>query len=215
MHSGQDKRYKTVNDERFNGSSGRNIPECPKCTKRHLDECRAKACYKCGKEGHIKRNCPLWGQTGNKAEPKKDDKYVPTRVFSITQAEAEASPSVVSGQIPMANTTCKVLFDSGATHSFIASTIVNHINAPSELFTMGFGTMLPSGEVVISRNWLRGIPVRIDGRELFVDLIVLDLFDFDVILGMDFLTKYGASIDCKQKKVVFTPEDGETFEFRG
>ncbi|KAM6556128.1 hypothetical protein CsatB_003147 [Cannabis sativa] len=211
----QDKRYKSDNDQRFNGSSGRNIPECPKCTKRHLGECRAKACYKCGKEGHIKRNCPLWGQTGNRAEPKKDDKYVPARVFAITQAEAEASPSVVSGQILMANTTCKVLFDSGATHSFIASTIVNHINAPSELFTVGFGTMLPSGEVVISRSWLKGVPVRIDGRELFVDLIVLDLFDFDVILGMDFLTKYGASIDCKQKKVVFTPEDGETFEFRG
>ncbi|KAM6570310.1 hypothetical protein CsatB_018295 [Cannabis sativa] len=93
----QDKRYKSDNDQRFNGSSGRTIPECPKCTKRHLGECRAKACYKCGKEGHIKRNCPLWGQTGNRAEPKKDDKYVPARVFAITQAEAEASPSVVSG----------------------------------------------------------------------------------------------------------------------
>ncbi|KAM6560846.1 hypothetical protein CsatA_030085 [Cannabis sativa] len=93
----QDKRYKSDNDQRFNGSSGRNIPECPKCTKRHLGECRAKACYKCGKEGHIKRNCPLLGQTGNRAEPKKDDKYVPARVFAITQAEAEASPSVVSG----------------------------------------------------------------------------------------------------------------------
>ncbi|KAM6562939.1 hypothetical protein CsatB_022937 [Cannabis sativa] len=95
--SSQQKRYKTDNDQRFNGSSGRNIPECPKCTKRHLSECRAKACYKCGKEGHIKRNCPLWGQIGNKAEPKKDNKYVPARVFAITQAEAEAKPSVVSG----------------------------------------------------------------------------------------------------------------------
>ncbi|XP_060972173.1 uncharacterized protein LOC133038133 [Cannabis sativa] len=82
----QDKRYKSDNDQRFNGSSGRNIPECPKCTKRHLGECRAKACYKCGKEGHIKRNCPLWGRSGNRAEPKKDDKYVPARVFAITQA---------------------------------------------------------------------------------------------------------------------------------
>ncbi|KAM6587859.1 hypothetical protein CsatA_010464 [Cannabis sativa] len=91
----QDKRYKSDNDQRFNGNSGRNIPECPKCTKRHLGECRAKACYKCGKEGHIKRNCPLWGQTGNRAEPKKDDKYVPARVFAITQAEAEASPDAV------------------------------------------------------------------------------------------------------------------------
>ncbi|XP_062112898.1 uncharacterized protein LOC133824052 [Humulus lupulus] len=95
----------------------------------------------------------------NKEEPKKDDKYVPARVFAITQAEADASPSVVSSQIPMVNTTY--------------------------------------------------------GRELYVDLIVLDLSDFDVILGMDFLSKYGASIDCKRKKVVFAPKGGDPFEFEG
>ncbi|XP_060972370.1 uncharacterized protein LOC115717660 [Cannabis sativa] len=164
---------------------------------------------------HKKRGQDHSGQSSHDIRAQNPtNNYVPARIFGITQVEVEASPSVVSGQIPMANTTCKVLFESGATHSFFASTFVNHINAPSELFPVGFWTMLPSGEVVISRNWLRGIPVTIDGRELFIDLIVLDLFDFDVILGMDFHTKYGASIDCKQKKVVFTPEDGEKFEFR-
>ncbi|XP_062075883.1 uncharacterized protein LOC133780013 [Humulus lupulus] len=189
--------------------------ECLKCTKRHFGECRAKACYKCGKERHIKRNCPLWNQAGNKEEPKKDDKYVPARVFAITQAEADASPSVVSGQIPMANTTCKVLFDSGASHSFISSSLVNHVNVPIELFNVGFETMLPSGEIVISKNWVKVVPLWIDGRELYVDLIVLDLSNFDVILGMNFLSKYGASIDCKCKKVVFAPESGDPFEFEG
>ncbi|KAM6580108.1 hypothetical protein CsatA_003882 [Cannabis sativa] len=84
--SSQDKRYKTDNDHRSNGNNGRNVPECPKCTKRHLGECRANACYKCGKEGHIKRNCPLWGQTENKEDSKEDDKYVPARVFAIKEA---------------------------------------------------------------------------------------------------------------------------------
>ncbi|XP_060968737.1 uncharacterized protein LOC133036235 [Cannabis sativa] len=84
--SSQDKRYKAENDRRSNGNNGRNVPKCPKCTKRHLRECRANACYKCGKEGHIKRNCPLWGQTENKEDLKEDDKYVPTRVFAIKGA---------------------------------------------------------------------------------------------------------------------------------
>ncbi|XP_062113049.1 uncharacterized protein LOC133824194 [Humulus lupulus] len=192
-----------------------NIPPCPKCTKRHLGECRAGVCYKCGKEGHVKRNCPTWEQSGSKEEQKKDDKYVPARVFTITQAEAEASPSVVTGQIPMANITCKVLFDYGASHSFISSRTVNVVNAPSEIFNVGFVTMLPSGEIVISKNWVKAVPLWIGGRELYVDLILLDLYDFDVILGMDFLSKYGASIDCKRKKVVFALEGGDPFELEG
>ncbi|XP_062075997.1 uncharacterized protein LOC133780140 [Humulus lupulus] len=150
--AGNDKRPKPNNDNHPDGNGGRNIPPCPKCTKHHSSECRAGVCYKCGKEGHMKRNCPTWEQSGNKEEQKKNDKYDPTRVFTITQAEAEASPFVVTDQIPMANTTY---------------------------------------------------------------LIVLDLSDFDVILGMDFLSKYGASINCKCKKVVFAPEGRDPFEFEG
>ena len=73
----------------------------------------------------------------------------------------------------MANTSFKVLFDSGASHSFIASKIVNVVNAPRELFNVGFETMLPSGEILISKYWVGAVPLRIDGRELFVDLIIL------------------------------------------
>ncbi|XP_074559895.1 uncharacterized protein LOC141815930, partial [Curcuma longa] len=39
--------------------------------------------------------------------------------------------------------------------------------------------------------------------------------DFDVILGMDFLSKYGASIECRKRRVVFQPEAESVFEFIG
>ena len=41
------------------------------------------------------------------------------------------------------------------------------------------------------------MPIIIAGRELFVDLVMLEIVDYDVILGMDFLGKYHASIDCR------------------
>ena len=47
------------------------------------------------------------------------------------------------------------------------------------------------------------------------DLIVLDIQDFDAILGMDWLSKYCAFIDCKDKKVIFEIPGKEVLVFQG
>ena len=49
-----------------------------------------------------------------------------------------------------------------------------------------------------STHWLRAVPVIIADRELFCDLIVINMTDYDVIFEMDFLIKYGASIECRK-----------------
>ena len=48
-----------------------------------------------------------------------------------------------------------------------------------------------------------------------VNLIVLEMVDHDLILGMDWLCKYNATIFCGRKKVVFQPSEGEVFEYKG
>ena len=48
----------------------------------------------------------------------------------------------------------------------------------------------------------------IDGRKLLVDLVVLPLQQFDVSLGMDWLFKYRATVDCFNKRVTLFPKDG-------
>ena len=44
---------------------------------------------------------------------------------------------------------------------------------------------LPSGETLASRFSFKVVPVKVAGRELPFDLIVLEMVDYDVILGMD------------------------------
>ena len=39
--------------------------------------------------------------------------------------------------------------------------------------------------------------------------------DYDIIFGMDFLIRYGASIECRKQKVIFQPEAEAQFEFVG
>ena len=41
------------------------------------------------------------------------------------------------------------------------------------------------------------------------------MIDYDIILGMDFLSKYEATIDCKAKTVSFKPPEEEMFVFLG
>ena len=68
---------------------------------------------------------------------------------------------------------------------------------------------------MLSTHWLRVIPVRVSERKLYMDLIILDMYDYDVILGMDFLTKYNATIECQHQKVIFRLSISDEFSFVG
>ena len=47
--------------------------------------------------------------------------------------------------------------------------------------------------------------IEIGGRKLSVDLIELPVLEFDVILGIDWLDKYDANINCRTKSIVLKP----------
>ena len=58
-------------------------------------------------------------------------------------------------------------------------------------------------------------PVVVEGRELLADLVLLDVIDFDVILGTDWLAQNYASLDCREKVMIFRIPNDEEFRFRG
>ena len=85
---------------------------------------------------------------------------------------------------------------------------------PNDL-TQPFVMATPSGETIQSTFWFWDIPIFLNGCELSVDVVVLEMQDFVIILGMDWLSKYHASIDCRRKSVLFRPPGVESFEFKG
>ncbi|KAL5570693.1 hypothetical protein UlMin_020290 [Ulmus minor] len=89
------------------------------------------------------------------------------------------------------------------------------LSVPYEKMSNALNIILPSGDVLLSTYWLKETPIKISGQELYVDLIILEIKDFDVILGMDWLSKYNATIHCKKRKVVFEPHGKEKFELIG
>ncbi|XP_038887103.1 uncharacterized protein LOC120077285 [Benincasa hispida] len=73
----------------------------------------------------------------------------------------------------------------------------------------------PSGEIMIASEKIKACQLEIENRTLDVTLIVLDMRDFDVILGMDWLVANHASIDCFRKEVNFNPPREANFKFKG
>ena len=46
-------------------------------------------------------------------------------------------------------------------------------------------------------------------------LVLLDVIDCEVILGMNWLAQYYASLDCREKVVIFKIPNNDEFRFRG
>ena len=60
-------------------------------------------------------------------------------------------------------------------------------------------------KVLYSDMVLKTCFITVEDKELSVDLIVLDMDEYEVILGRDWLSKYHIKIDCRKKIVVFHP----------
>ena len=61
----------------------------------------------------------------------------------------------------------------------------------------------------------RGCELEILGTLLTGDLRIMDMSEFDVILGMDWLTAYRVVIDCERKRVTAYTQDGTRVVFQG
>ena len=124
-------------------------------------------------------------------------------MFAITQQEAASSHDVISGRLTILGKIAYALIDPGATHSFIASLFTSCVTWKKSVMNQGLVVDMLVGESVVCRHVYQGCELELGGQKLEVDLVPLPLQMFDVILGMDALTKYQAMIDCYKKKVEF------------
>jgi len=119
-------------------------------------------------------------------------------------AEATGSGNLVVGCCLIAGKPRCVLFDYGATHSFMSESCVHELGLPvSELQFDLMVSTLASGLVRTSFVCAR-CPVKVEGRMSKVNLICLPLQGLDVILGMDWLSANRDLINCWEKKLLFS-----------
>ncbi|KAL0534048.1 hypothetical protein IC582_028325 [Cucumis melo] len=197
------------------GEAARGKPLCTTCGKHHLSRCLfgTRTCFKCRQEGHTADRCPL--RLTGKSQNQGAGAPHQGRVFATNKTEAERAGTVVTGTLPVLGHYALVLFDSGSSHSFISFAFVLHARLEVEPLHHVLSVSTPFGECMLSKEKVKACQIEIAGHVIEVTLLVLDMLDFDVILGMDWLAVNHASIDCSRKEVTFNPPSMASFKFKG
>ncbi|XP_052186125.1 uncharacterized protein LOC127797321 [Diospyros lotus] len=171
-----------------------------------------RACYNCGEMGHVAKFCPNGHLKKQQQQPYQQKPGNPpkgqARVYALSRQEEDQDHNVFAGNILISRIPAYTLFDSGSTHSFISPKFASKLNAHVEHVSTPLGVTIPSGGIISMNHVVRTAKVEVKGNFLETTLYVLDMQEFDVILGMDWLSKHHATILCFEKEIVCKYPEG-------
>ncbi|GJU48868.1 putative reverse transcriptase domain-containing protein [Tanacetum coccineum] len=192
--------------------TGQCAPKCGKC-KRYghaTTDCRvntnnnnnnnnknqkAGACYECGNTGHIRRDCPKLKNRGNG----NGNGPAQGRAYALGGRDASPDSNVITGTFLLNNRYAKILFDTGADRSFVSNTFSALINITPTTLENHYDVELADGKIIGVNTIIRGCTLNFMNHPFNIDLMHVPLGSFDVIIGMDWLTKYHGVIICDEK----------------
>ena len=137
------------------------------------------------------------------------------RIYAITPPAESADRPVIQGTFLLSRLWERVLFNSGASHSFIVASVSIELGLEVETLEELLYVSSPLGIRARIGMICRGWELEISGILLTVDLRVMDMSEFDVILRMDWLTAYRVVIDCECRRVTAYRQDGTHVVFQG
>ncbi|GJX47059.1 reverse transcriptase domain-containing protein [Tanacetum coccineum] len=169
-------------------------------------------CYECGVQGHFKRDCPKLKNKnyGNKGK----NGNAPAKVYMVGNAGTNPDSNFVTGTFLLNNHYASILFDIGADRSFVSTTFSSLIDITPTTLDHYYDVELADGKIIRINTIIRGCTLNFLDHPFNINLMLVELGSFDVIIGMDWLAKYHAVIDCV-KKIVCIPWGNETLIVHG
>ncbi|GJX88269.1 reverse transcriptase domain-containing protein [Tanacetum coccineum] len=233
----QNKRQETfrsyaVTPTKNNGYIG-NRPLCKKCTLHHTGPCTVK-CNTCNKVGHLTKNyknkgpatgsnlllvtvtCHACGEKGHYENQcrKTTNNNSQGRAYKLRDRNAHQDSDVVMGMFLLNQHLARVLFNSRADKSFVSISLASKLNIPPITIDTFYNIKMADRNLVSTNTVIQGATLTLLNQPFKIDLMPIKLGSFDVVIGMDWLSKYHARIICDEK-VVHIPINGETLIIRG
>ncbi|GKB03928.1 putative reverse transcriptase domain-containing protein, partial [Tanacetum coccineum] len=211
------------------GSS--NLPLYRRCALHHDGPCTSK-CNTCNKVGHLTKNyinkgpatgsnqlpvtvtCHACGEKGHYTNQcRKTNINAQGRAYMLRDRNDHQDPNVVTGIFLLNQHLARVLFDFGTDKSFISISLASMLNIPPITIDTFYDIEMVDGNLVSTNTVIQGCTLTLLDQPLEIDLMPIKLGSFDVVIGMDWLSRYHAKILCDEK-VVHIPINGETLIIR-
>ncbi|XP_070057988.1 uncharacterized protein [Nicotiana tomentosiformis] len=140
----------------------------------------------------------------------------PARFYAFpAKPDVVASNVVITCIISVCGRETLVLFDPGSTYSYIASLFSHFLGVSRESLGTPVYVSTPVGNSVVVDRIYRSCTVTFYGYETRADLLLLDMINFEIILGMDWLSLYHAILDCHAKTITLAMSELPRLEWKG
>ena len=138
-----------------------------------------------------------------------------TRTYAIRAHEDQDVLEVIPGIFSLYDIEIHALIDPGSTHLYLCFEHVFDKIPIVEQLAYDMHVTNPLGHSTSVNSVYINCPIVIQAREFLADLITLPFREFDLILGMDWMSKHRAIVDCGQKTVVLRCSDQTEVEVQG
>jgi hypothetical protein len=183
--------------------------------------------FGCNQEGHMRNQCPnkaAWGRKSNGGGTNRGGnsggngigkRSRPFGKVNCTNVEeVNDSDRAVIGTLQILSHLGKVLFNTGATTSFISQEFVDLYGITCNKLEYPI-TILSAGGTTLVTHLKQEQVIMISDCIYLTDLFLIPMKDMTVILGMDWLEENGAQIDCKEKTVSLRSPGGGRIVYQG
>ncbi|GJY14369.1 putative reverse transcriptase domain-containing protein, partial [Tanacetum coccineum] len=191
---------------------------CPKCNYHHDGQCAPK-CNNCKKVGHLARDSRSLAANANnqknsRANQRPGNGKATAKAYAVGNEGKNPDTNVVAGTFLLNNRYASILFDTGADRSFMSTAFSSLIDTVPSTLDHDYDVKLVDRKIIGVNTIIRGCPLNFLNHPFNINLMPIELSSFDIIIGMDWLTKYHAVIVCDEK-IVRIPFGNEILIVRG
>lgn len=134
---------------------------------------------------------------------------------AVDNRQSNHQSTVIEASSVLHDSSISILFDSGASNSFISPLVVERCGLMATSQGEKWQVELASGSKLVVEKFVQYCSLSIGALSTKVNLRILPLGSYDVVLGMDWLSAHRAIIDCHRKAVRCFDDSGKEVEIVG
>ncbi|KAI3810829.1 hypothetical protein L1987_20451 [Smallanthus sonchifolius] len=166
-----------------------------------------QGCFECGDPKHFRKDCPKLKN--------RNDNQARGRAFVMGAGDARQDPNIVTGTFLINNHYASILFDTGADMSFVSNDFKSLLGIKPNKLDQNYTIELANGKLIKTGEVIQDCTLCFKNHTFSIDLLPVDLGSFDVVIGMDWLSKNHVEIVCFEKIVQIPLPNGEVLSIQG